>query len=108
MFASEDKQAIPAWLICDSAFIRKFDIGNIYPGTTDLKPFAKTGYLISAATPDQHAKAVGVAAAGLLESILCNHESAKTGLRPEEPPVGKTCVRQCRSGLLRIHYQTKY
>src|SRR3546814_15479320 len=97
MFASEDKQAIPAWLICDSAFIRKYGIGNIYPGTTDLKPFAETGYLISAATPEQLAKAVGVDAAGLLESIRCNNEYAKTGVRSEERSVGKECVSTCKS-----------
>lgn len=80
MFASEGKQAIPAWLICDTAFIQKYGIGSIYPGTTDLKPFERTGYLISASTPEQLAKLINVDPAGLLESIRLNNEYAKTGV----------------------------
>lgn len=81
MYRSNDSDgAIPAWLICDAAFIRKYGLGHIYPGTTNLKPFIASGYLVHGSTPQALAKQLGVDAAGLEASLSRYNEQATRGV----------------------------
>src|SRR5690606_2767989 len=51
--------AIPAWLVCDSRFIRRYGIGMIRPRARCLSKFVKSGYLRSGATLADLAKSIG-------------------------------------------------
>lgn len=42
--------AIPAWLVCDRAFIRRYGLGLIRPRTPSLRRYVARGYLREAAT----------------------------------------------------------
>jgi succinate dehydrogenase/fumarate reductase flavoprotein subunit len=72
--------SIPAHLICDAAFIRKYGLGDIHPGTRDLKKFEASGYLVSGRTLDELAGKIAVDAAGLRDSVARNNRYAATGV----------------------------
>ncbi|MCW5654366.1 MAG: FAD-binding protein [Hydrogenophaga sp.] len=71
---------IPAWLVCDAAFVRKYGLGLIHPGTTDLRLHLKSGYLHSADTLEALARDIGVDAQGLRDSVERNNGFARTGV----------------------------
>jgi succinate dehydrogenase/fumarate reductase flavoprotein subunit len=75
-----DDKATPAYLICDRAFIREHGIGLVHPGTRDLRPFLKAGYLIQGDTPAALARAAGIEAAGLEASVAAYGRFATTGV----------------------------
>lgn len=72
--------AVPAWVVCDAAFIRKYGLGLVHPGTTDLRSHAKSGYLSCAGSIDALALAIGVDPAGLARTVARNNEFAATGI----------------------------
>ncbi|MBP1848419.1 succinate dehydrogenase/fumarate reductase flavoprotein subunit [Rhizobium petrolearium] len=81
MYRSNDPDsAIPTWLICDGTFIRKYGLGHIYPGTTDLAPFLTSGYLVHGETPEALAKKLGIDAAGLEATLSRYNEQAARGV----------------------------
>jgi succinate dehydrogenase/fumarate reductase flavoprotein subunit len=71
--------SIPAWLICDAAFIEKYGLGDIHPGTRDLRKFEANGYIVSGRTLDELAAKIKVDAAGLRDSVARNNKYAETG-----------------------------
>ena len=71
--------SIPAFLICDAAFIRKFGLGDIHPGTRDLRKFEASGYLTSGRTLDELAAKIKVDAAGLRDSVARSNKYAESG-----------------------------
>jgi succinate dehydrogenase/fumarate reductase flavoprotein subunit len=71
---------IPAYLICDAAFIRKYGLGDIHPGTRNLRKFETSGYVASASTLDALAAKIRVDAAGLRETVARNNRFAETGV----------------------------
>ena len=72
--------SIPAFLVCDAAFIRKYGLGNIHPGTRDLSQFERSGYLVGAPTLDALAGKIGVDAAGLRDTVARHNRFAATGV----------------------------
>ncbi len=60
--------SIPAYLICDAAFIRKYGLGDIHPGTHNFKKFEASGYLVSGRTFDELAAKINIDAAGLRDA----------------------------------------
>ena len=51
MYASHKTvPTMPAYLICEANFVKQYGLGNVYPGTTNLKRFEADGYLLTAAT----------------------------------------------------------
>lgn len=72
--------AIPAWLICDAAFVKKYGLGLIYPGTTNLQPHVKTGYVHCADSLEALAREIGVDPQGLKDSVERNNRFASTGV----------------------------
>lgn len=48
--ANRNALAIPAWLICDHKFIRRYGLGLIRPRTVSLRKYIASGYLRSAPT----------------------------------------------------------
>jgi succinate dehydrogenase/fumarate reductase flavoprotein subunit len=71
---------LPAWLVCDAAFVAKYGLGAIHPGTTDLRPFVARGWLTVAPSIGELAGKIKVDAAGLADSIARNNRFAQSGV----------------------------
>lgn len=72
--------AVPAWAVCDAEFVRRYGLGMVHPGTTDLRPHVATGYLVCADSIEELARKIGVDAAGLTETVARNNTFAQTGI----------------------------
>jgi succinate dehydrogenase/fumarate reductase flavoprotein subunit len=70
---------VPAWLVCDRAFIEKYGLGRVPPGRRSWRRFIASGYLIEAGSLDALAGKIGVDAAGLRDSVQRHNRSAETG-----------------------------
>jgi len=75
-----DGSGVPAYLICDRSFIKDYGIGFIHPGTRNLKPFLKAGYLIQGADVAALAKSIGVDPVALARTIAEYNSYAVTGI----------------------------
>jgi succinate dehydrogenase/fumarate reductase flavoprotein subunit len=75
----ETVPTIPAWLVCDSAFLRQYGLGRIPPNRRRFGWAVRNGYIVEAPTAEALAKAIGVDAAGLTDSIARNNRYATTG-----------------------------
>lgn len=71
--------SIPAHLICDAAFIKKYGLGIVYPGVRNLSKFEDTGYLFSGRTLDELAEKIAVDPAELHHTVARYNRFAKTG-----------------------------
>lgn len=71
---------IPAYLICDSRFIRKYGLGLVRPGPTPLGRFLRAGYLLRGATLADLAAGIGVPAEALDQTVAEANEAARTGV----------------------------
>jgi 3-oxosteroid 1-dehydrogenase len=69
----------PAHLICDRSFIKDYGIGFIHPGTRNLKPFLKAGYLIQGPDASSLARSIGVDPVALARTIVDYNNYAVTG-----------------------------
>ncbi len=84
MLRSEaDVPSVPAHLICDAAFLRKYGIGLIHPGARNLKSFIASGYLIEAPTLSGLAQTIGVDPKGLEHTVDRYNTQAAQGLDEE-------------------------
>jgi succinate dehydrogenase/fumarate reductase flavoprotein subunit len=70
---------MPAWLVCDTAFVTKYGLGEIYPGTSNLARWERSGYLTCAPTLDALAAKIGVDPAGLADTVRRHNGFASTG-----------------------------
>ena len=75
----ETVPTIPAWLVCDRDFIRKYGLGRIPPGRRNLRWAVANGYLTQAETLDELARKIGVDDAGLRDSVARTNGFAQTG-----------------------------
>jgi succinate dehydrogenase/fumarate reductase flavoprotein subunit len=82
----ETVPTIPAWLICDHAFMCKYGLGRIPPGRRSFGWAIRNGYLVGATTLEGLAKAIAVDAAGLSDSVARNNRYASNG---EDSDFGK-------------------
>jgi succinate dehydrogenase/fumarate reductase flavoprotein subunit len=71
---------VPAWLVCDRRFVWKYGLGMIRPMTPRLAPYVASGYLRRADTVEALADAIGVAAAGLADTVRRHNEFARAGI----------------------------
>ncbi len=71
--------SIPAWLICDREFIRRYGLGRIPPGRRRYRWAVANGYLIEAGTVDALAQNIGVDASGLRDLVGRNNRYAQSG-----------------------------
>lgn len=76
----EQVPTIPAYLICDSHFIRKYGLGLVRPGPTRLKRFLRSGYLISANDLTGLAQALNVPTDTLKQTVADANETARSGI----------------------------
>ena len=72
--------AVPAYLVCEAQFVRRYGIGVAYPGTRDLGKYEKLKYLICADTLDDLARKAGIDAAGLRRTVARHNGFARTGV----------------------------
>ena len=71
---------MPAWLVCETSFVRKYGLGNIRPETTKLAPFERDHEFVVAGTLDELARKMGVDAAGLAATVQRHNGFAATGV----------------------------
>lgn len=72
--------AIPAWLICDALFLKKYGLGVVYPGHHSPRKFVDSGYLTSARTLEELAGKIDVDPAQLRATVDRHNEFARTGV----------------------------
>ncbi len=76
----ETVPTIPAWLICDRAFVERYGLGRVPPGERSWRKLIASGYLVEADTLDALAAKIKVDAAGLRDNVARNNRSAETGI----------------------------
>lgn len=81
--SNESVPSLPAWLVCDGAFIQKYGLGLIHPGTTNLQSHVRSGYLVCADTVEALAAKLGINGAGLADSVSRNNRYAVEGFDPD-------------------------
>lgn len=77
--AIHNSGSVPAHLICDHVFIKKFGLGLVLPGGIRLGKMIKAGYIISAPTIKELAGRIGADADQLEATISTSNQYAKTG-----------------------------
>jgi succinate dehydrogenase/fumarate reductase flavoprotein subunit len=75
----EKTPCVPAWLICDSRFLRRYGLGLVRPRTRNLARFVDAGYLHRADSLAALAQAIGVPPAALAESAANMNRAASDG-----------------------------
>ncbi|MGO4713781.1 FAD-dependent oxidoreductase [Bradyrhizobium sp. 2TAF24] len=81
--AHQSVPSIPSYLVCDAAFVRTYGLGLARPGPYLHGPLIRAGYLIEAQTLPDLARAIGVDAAALAETVANHNRYAQTGVDPE-------------------------
>ena len=71
---------VPAWLVCDRRFLRRYGLGMIRPLTLRLAPYLASGYLHAADSIAALAGAIGVDVAGLADTVRRHNDFARTGV----------------------------
>ena len=77
---------IPAFLICDSAFLRKWGLGLALPGGRPFRWLVKAGYLVQGATIDDLARQLSLDPAALASTLARFNALAEKG---EDTDFGK-------------------
>ncbi|WP_382328156.1 FAD-dependent oxidoreductase [Hydrogenophaga sp. UC242_50] len=72
--------AVPAYLIGDQRFLRKYGIGLVRPFPFPYRSFVREGYLVQAPTLAALAEKLGIDAAGLQASVERLNGYARTGV----------------------------
>jgi len=81
--AMQTAGAIPAWIICDRPFIKKYGLGLIFPYGLNLALRRRQGYVIEAQTLRALAGNIGVDPDGLEATISRTNSFADTGVDPD-------------------------
>lgn len=71
--------AIPAYLVCDRRFVRRYGIGAIRPVWQRLRPYIDAGYLIRGDTLQELATRAGIDAEGLAATVARHNRDAIDG-----------------------------
>lgn len=75
--------SVPAFLLCDDRFIRKYGLGLVRPGGIGLKRLLAEGYLRSAPTLAALAQLLSLPAEALQATVARFNEHARTGQDPD-------------------------
>jgi succinate dehydrogenase/fumarate reductase flavoprotein subunit len=78
--ANERAPCFPCYLICDETFIRKYGLGEVYPGAGNLRRLRKAGYLKRGDTLESLAGQLGIDAQGLRRTVERYNGFARTGV----------------------------
>jgi succinate dehydrogenase/fumarate reductase flavoprotein subunit len=80
--ASRNDADAEAWIVTDHRAIRRFGLGALGPAPMRIAPFLRSGYIIRGQTPAALAKALGISASGLSETIAAFNGPARAGRDP--------------------------
>ena len=81
MFESHQREpSIPAYLICDAAFLHTYGLGVVYPGHGNPGKFVDNGYFMRANSLDNLARQIGVDATQLRATVARHNTFAETGV----------------------------
>jgi len=72
--------AIPTYLVCDHAFLRKYGLGLVRPAPFPHRRHIRNGYLIKARTLAALAAKLGIPADALIEEVEAMNQAAETGI----------------------------
>ncbi len=75
--------AVPAYLVCEAAFVKRYGLGAIPPGTSDLRKWLARRYLVQAPTLDALAEVLGLPAGALPKTVERYNENARRGVDPD-------------------------
>jgi succinate dehydrogenase/fumarate reductase flavoprotein subunit len=78
--AHKTAPSIPAWLIGDAAFVKKYGLGIVYPGHRKVAAFVDSGYLVKADTIVELAQKIGADPAQLRATVARYNRFAETGV----------------------------
>lgn len=78
----ETTPAVPAFLVADSAFVRKYGLGLVHPGSGSHQRFIEAGYLLTSNSLAELAHKMGVPTEALAAAVAGMNASAKTGTDP--------------------------
>ncbi len=81
--AMHDTGAVPAHLICDHKFIKKYGLGLVLPGGLRLGKLLKAGYIIKGDTLEELAQKIGADPAGLRATVTQFNQYAADGNDPD-------------------------
>jgi len=76
-------RAVPAYLVCEAAFIRRYGLGAIAPQTTDLKPWVARRYLTIAPTLAELTHQLQMPIGALEATMARYNEGARAGSDPD-------------------------
>ncbi|WP_456264792.1 FAD-dependent oxidoreductase [Paraburkholderia graminis] len=79
----EKTPCIPAWLICDSTFLKRYGMGLVRPRAVSLDRFLSSGYLKRAPSVAALAALIGVPADALANSVARMSRAAASGDDPD-------------------------
>jgi 3-oxosteroid 1-dehydrogenase len=71
---------IPAWLVCDRRFLRRYGLGMVRPMALGVARHVASGYLRRAGSVAELARNIGVDPAGLEASVRRHNEFARSGI----------------------------
>ncbi|MCX8998222.1 FAD-dependent oxidoreductase [Rhizobiaceae bacterium BDR2-2] len=72
--------AIPAHLVCDAAFMRRYGMGMVLPGASNLPAMLKAGYVTEARTLAELAEKIGCDPQALAETVDAYNRAAAAGI----------------------------
>jgi glycine/D-amino acid oxidase-like deaminating enzyme len=75
--------AVPAHIVADSRFVKKYGFGMVYPGAGNLKKLIQAGYVIEAPSLRELAARINVSPDGLQSTVAAVNRYAATGGDPE-------------------------
>ncbi len=78
--ANKIAPSIPAWLICDAAFLKAYGLGVVYPGHRHVERFIDSGYLVNAPTLVELAQKIGADPVQLRKTVARYNGFAETGV----------------------------
>lgn len=81
--AMHSSGAVPAHIIGDAHFIKKYGMGLVYPGGGGLKKLIAAGYVTEAPTVRELAEKIGVDPHGLETTVAKMNRYAETGKDPD-------------------------
>lgn len=78
--AMHESGSVPAWLIVDERFIRKYGLGLVYPWGIRLRKMLRAGYLTRGGSLRELGQKLGVDAVNLERSVARYNEQARRGV----------------------------
>ena len=70
---------LPAYLICEASFVRRYGLGALHPGTTDLRRAERDGYLVTADSLEELARKLQLDPAALVATVSRYNTLARAG-----------------------------